>query len=155
MIVCIGILIHGNTVGAQAWEGRVTRVLDGDSLRIRHGAQVETIRLYGIDCPEYGQPGWQEAKNMTSALVRDQNVIVAPVDTDRYGRTVAVVAMRGRVLNTELVQTGMAWLYPQYCRTPSLCEEWETLEQRARQQRLGLWRERHPVPPWVWKQRQR
>lgn len=151
--VWVGVFLHCCCGASHAWEGSVTRVLDGDSLRIRQGSRVATIRLYGIDCPEYGQVGWQEAKNLTSTLARGQNVLVTPMDTDRYGRTVALVKIRGRILNAELVQTGMAWVYPQYCRVQPLCRELETLELMARQQRLGLWREQHPMPPWVWKQR--
>lgn len=47
---------------AYAWEGYVTGVPDGDSLRVKKGGRVYEIRLYGIDSPEYGQFCWQEAR---------------------------------------------------------------------------------------------
>ena len=35
--------------------GRVSRVLDGDTLEVLHNQHPEHIRLSGIDCPEKGQ----------------------------------------------------------------------------------------------------
>jgi hypothetical protein len=44
-------------------------------------------------------------------------VTVQPKDTDRYGRTVAVVILAdGRSLNHELVRDGFAWWYEQVRR---------------------------------------
>ncbi|WP_319588704.1 thermonuclease family protein [uncultured Desulfobulbus sp.] len=136
---------------AIAWEGTVTRVLDGDSLRVNQGGQIVTIRLYGIDSPEYGQAFWRTAKDATSHLVQGKIVTVEPFDTDRYGRIVALVGVRGRSVNGELVRLGMAWVYPHYCKAQPLCRNLEELEQVARVQELGIWKDRNPVPPWVWK----
>ena len=138
-----------------AWEGTVTRVLDGDSLRINQGGQIVTVRLYGIDSPEYGQPLWRVAKDAASHLVQGKNVTVEPFDTDRYGRIVALVGVRGRSVNGELIRLGMAWVYPHYCKAQPLCRNLEELEQAARVRKLGIWKDRNPVPPWVWKHSKR
>jgi len=133
---------------AAAWEGVVTRIQDGDSFQVRQGRSTQTIRLYGIDCPEYQQPGGQRAKKLTSSLVKGRRVEILPMDTDRYGRIVAVVRLGGLVLNAELVRSGWAWVYPRYCTSPSLCRQWQAWEQEARRSRLGIWRDAHPEPPW-------
>jgi len=138
-------------VPATAWEGTVTRVLDGDSIRVRQGEQLVTIRLYGVDSPEYGQACWQEAKDGTSDLVQGKMVTVEPVEMDQYGRIVALVGVRGLSVNGELVRRGLAWVYPHYCKAQPLCRGLEELEQAARTGKRGIWRERRPVPPWVWK----
>jgi len=138
-------------VPAVAWEGTVTRVLDGDSLRVRQGGQLVTLRLYGVDSPEYGQPSWGEAKDAVSGLVQGKMVTVQPMDTDQYGRIVALVGIRGVLVNGELVRRGLAWVYPHYCKMQPLCRELEGWEETARREGLGLWRERRPTPPWVWK----
>jgi endonuclease YncB( thermonuclease family) len=45
-----------------------------------------------------------------------KDVNVHPVDVDRYGRTVALVAAPGReMLNSWLVKEGLTWVYPQFC----------------------------------------
>lgn len=136
---------------ATAWEGTVSRVLDGDSLRVRQGGELVTVRLYGIDCPEYGQAQWREAKEADRDMIQGKKVGVTQLDIDRYGRVVALVDYRGRQVNAELVRRGMAWVYPHYCKAQPLCRTLEELEQQARDQRLGIWNERSPVPPWVWK----
>ena len=138
---------------ALAWEGVVRRIQDGDSFQIRQGRSIQTIRLYGIDCPEYQQPGGLRAKKLTSSLVKGRRVEVLPMDADRYGRVVAVVRLGGVVLNAELVRLGHAWVYPRYCTSPGLCRQWQAFEQEARRLRLGIWRDAHPEPPWQSKSR--
>jgi len=135
------------------WEGVVTRVIDGDSLRIKRGKKPVTIRLYGIDSPEYGQPYWREAKERASALVLGKTVRVEPMATDQYGRTVALVSYRGQLINAEMVGRGLAWVYRRYCTTQPLCARFDALEEVARASRLGVWREQRPVPPWEWRHR--
>jgi micrococcal nuclease len=137
---------------AYAWEGYVTGVLDGDSLRVKKGRRVNEIRLYGIDSPEYGQSYWQEARSLARELVLGQIVNIKPVDTDHYGRTVALVWHQGKLVNSELVRNGLAWVYPRYCQTQPLCSDMKTLEEAAQKQRLGLWREKSPMAPWLWRQ---
>ncbi len=136
---------------AHAWEGMVFHVQDGDSFRMRQSNRVETIRLYGIDAPEYDQFGGQAAKRLTETLVRGKKAIVTVMDTDRYGRTVALVETRGALVNAELVRAGLAWVYPHYCKAQPLCRDLENLQEEARSRRLGLWGDSRPVPPWVWK----
>jgi len=133
------------------WEGVVTRVIDGDSLRIKRGNKPVTIRLYGIDSPEYGQAGWREAKERASALVLGKKVRVESVTTDQYGRTVALVSYRGQLINAEMVGRGQAWVYRRYCTAQPLCARLDALEGVARSGRLGIWREPRPVPPWEWR----
>lgn len=146
-------LLAGFHSSALAYEAVVTHVLDGDSFRVRRGRAIETIRLYGIDCPEYRQDGWLEAKKMTMALLGRYSIEIQPMDTDRYGRTVALVRARGHVVNAELVRSGWAWVYRRYCHAQPFCRQLDEFEQEARRDRRGIWRKNKPVPPWVWKRR--
>lgn len=140
---------------AVAWEGTVHRVQDGDSFQVKRGQATVTVRLYGIDCPEYGQPFGEEAKRAASGMMQGKKVVIEPMDTDQYGRIVAVVLVRGMVVNTELVRRGLAWVYPKFCTSQPFCHRLEEMEQAARAAGVGLWRDRRPVPPWVWKRGRR
>ena len=151
VIIAAGIV--GNN--ALAWEGTATRVLDGDTILVRSDGGTVTIRLYGIDCPEYGQPYWQEAKEAVQDMVLGKKVRIESMDTDQYGRTVALVVVRGGLVNAELVRQGMAWVYTHYCKQPTLCHGLHEIEKSARGNRVGLWRERNPTPPWIWKHSRR
>ncbi|MDD2465094.1 MAG: thermonuclease family protein [Desulfobulbus sp.] len=136
---------------ALAFDAEVTRILDGDSFRVRQGHTITEIRLYGIDCPEYRQAGWKQAKKMTQTLLGKGTIEIQPMDTDRYGRTVALVRTQGRLVNAELVRTGWAWVYRRYCHAQPLCRELENFEQEAQNGRRGIWQKNPPTPPWVWK----
>ena len=95
------------------------------------------IRLHGIDAPETGQDFGSRAKQSASALAFGKDVTVRPVDTDRFGRTVAeVILPDGKSLNRELVGQGAAWWYRKYAPGDA---EIERAEASARQAKAGLW----------------
>jgi len=140
---------------AYSWQGYVVKVLDGDSLRVKRGKEVIEIRLYGIDCPEWGQDYGNKAKRYTKAKAYQRTVTVESRDVDRYGRTVALVSSSGRLINRELVRAGLAWMYPKYCKEQPLCSELKKLQNKAKKRRLGLWRAKYPVSPWQWKRQKK
>ncbi|WP_051305817.1 thermonuclease family protein [Desulfogranum mediterraneum] len=152
LVMSLFLLLVPGTRG-WCWHGYVLKVLDGDSLQIKRGNRIYEIRLYGIDAPEYRQAYGQQARSYTSALTLKKTVTVLPRDVDRYGRTVALVKSRGRLVNRELVRKGLAWVYPRYCRERKLCAKLDKDQQQARKARRGLWRGEHPQPPWQWKRR--
>ncbi|HJS83439.1 MAG TPA: thermonuclease family protein [Nitrososphaera sp.] len=59
---------------AFAFTGEVASVLDGDTIEVLHNGKAQRDRLFGIDCPEKGQPFGNNAKQATSELVFAQNV---------------------------------------------------------------------------------
>ena len=79
--------------------------------------------------------------------------MVVPLDTDRYGRTVAHVWNGETSLNLELVKRGAAWFYSQYARSAALYD----VEQEARKAKRGLWAlpPAERIEPWVWRERAR
>lgn len=140
---------------AFAWEGVVVKVIDGDSLQISRNGKIYEVRLYGIDAPEYRQPYSNKAKRFLKGLAYKQSADVEQKDIDRYGRLVALVSVEGKLVNKEMVRSGLAWFYPKYCREQPLCGRIENLEKETRKQRKGLWRDDRPVSPWEWKRRKR
>jgi endonuclease YncB( thermonuclease family) len=69
-----------------AWEGKVTSVIDGDTITILKDNGIITVRLYGIDCPESGQDFGSKATNFVTTMVNGKIVRVEDVDKDRYNR---------------------------------------------------------------------
>jgi len=129
-----------------SWEGQVVSVIDGDTIEVMHDGRAERIRLHGIDCPESGQAFGTRAKQFCSQAAFGKTVGVQPVDTDQYGRTVAEVYLpQGGSLNHGLVAAGLAWWYQQYAPADQTLKD---LEARAREARVGLWRDPSPVAPW-------
>ena len=68
-------------------------------------------------------------------------------ETDRYGRRVAKVYVGRRCLNKAMLSEGLAWHYKDY----STSEEYSQLEEVARSQRKGIFRQENPTPPWEWR----
>ncbi len=72
-------------------------------------------------------------------------------ERDRYGRTLRTVYVDGTSVNRELVRNGFAWHFKRYSKDKEL----DALEAQARRQRLGLWRDPHPVSPWEFRKHER
>lgn len=133
---------------AGEFTGRVVWVYDGDSIKVQSRGKMVRVRLFGIDCPEKGQPYADRALDLTVSLAKGREVTVRVKDHDKYGRVVGLVRLPdGRSLNHELVRSGLAWWYRRYSSDQDLAR----LEAGARTARQGLWRDSRPVAPWVFK----
>ena len=133
---------------------RVVGVVDGDTIRVIRQGKQERVRLHGIDAPETGLAFGRSAARTLGALLRDREASIEPTSRDRYGRTVALVYAGADVVNREMVKMGRAWVWPRYC-VQDYCRDWRRDQDAARKSRLGLWRERSPIPPWDWRARGR
>ena len=140
------------TTGVYGFSGKAEEVLDGDTIKVVHQGRVTIVRLYGIDCPERNQAHSRQAKRFTYSWVFGKTVEIDPMDTDRYGRTVAFVETGGQCLNEELIRAGLAWVYTKYCKS-KVCEGWKRLECRARKEGRGLWESKKAVAPWEYRRK--
>ena len=142
---------------AHAWSATVLDVHDGDTVTVAPMGDVRVpikLRLYGIDAPELEQKGGPQSRDHLLSLVRPgQGVEVIKMSTDKYGRTVALVAT-DRVLNADMLEAGQAWAYPAFCNA-LFCNGWKKLERDAKEARRGLWSRKTPTPPWKWRQKQK
>lgn len=86
---------------------KVTKVIDGDTIELLNG---ERVRLIGIDAPEYGEPGFDEAKEELEELVlyRCVELKKGKVDRDKYGRLLRYVYVGGVDVNVVMVKGGLA-----------------------------------------------
>ena len=129
---------------------------DGDTLTVRDGDTKTTLRLAEVDAPERTQPYSQVSRRNLEALCRNAKAVeVTPVNTDRYGRTVAHVRCDGVNVNWRQVEDGLAWCYQRYLKHPAECLP---REKAAREAKKGLWSEADPQAPWEFraaKQRQK
>jgi endonuclease YncB( thermonuclease family) len=55
-----------------------------------------------------------------------------------------------RDLSLEMVQEGMAWHFRRCSKEATLADA----ERDARNAGRGLWADKNPVPPWVWRKQQ-
>jgi len=133
-------------------EGKVSRVVDGDTLDVVVGGQTYKVRIIGVDTPETVDPNspvmcyGKEASAETQRLVdmAGGKVLLEKdvSETDRYGRLLRYVWLEHpdgrRMLNLELVKGG----YAQVSTFPPDVKYVELFTQamgEAREKSAGLW----------------
>jgi endonuclease YncB( thermonuclease family) len=159
---------------APAWADsrpwRVIDVDDGDSFLAQDASgQTQRVRISGIDAPERRQPFSAQAKARLTTLLVGRSVWLRSTKQDTYGRAVAQVWLidaacaqppdcpRRQDVGLTQVREGWAWWYRAYAREQSAQDQrrYAAAEDSARAQRLGLWRDARPLPPWVYRRLER
>jgi endonuclease YncB( thermonuclease family) len=132
-------------------------IYDGDTLRVDCAGTISKVRLCGIDAPEKAQPMGIEARDKLRSLIPPGGEIeFYPVETDRYGRTVAEIFVTGEpeiMLNAEMVSAGFAYHYAQYSGNCPNGKSIEFAETEAKEQRRGVWASTNAVKPWEFRRK--
>lgn len=147
----------------------VVSVSDGDSITVRqtNGENLK-IRLCGIDAPEKAQPMGKQAKEYLLSLIAkgDGSVMVTPLETDRYGRTVAEVFVKPKpgtgyqageeiFVNGDMAIAGFAYHYAKYSGNCPNRTVIVSSEEIAKGKRAGVWSDPNAVLPWELRKQQR
>lgn len=139
---------------AEILTGRVTGISDGDTLTLLDTTEVLfKIRLSGIDSPEKGQAFGQFCKKSLSDLVYGRTAQIGWRKLDRYGRIIGTVLVDERDINLEQIRRGCGWHYKKYQNEQSTNDRlsYSAAEESARKEKVGLWADIEPVPPWIWR----
>jgi endonuclease YncB( thermonuclease family) len=142
----------------EEWSLKPGSIYDGDTLRVVKGNEELKIRFCGIDAPEAKQELGIEARDNLRSLIKLGNgeLLIVPVEKDRYGRTVAEVYVKDSPnsavnLNMQMLRNGYAWLYAQYVDNCPSKEQLEIAERLAQEESLGVWSNSSSIPPWEWR----
>ncbi len=155
LLITIFFVVLASLSNCLAYSGHVIWVNDGDTLKVLdENWEFETIRLYGIDCPETNQPYGFRATWYTFYKTIARKVKIIPIERDQYKRLVAKIIINKDCFNHKLIKKGYAWVYDQYCNIPE-CEDFERSENQARNKLRGLWQQSNPIPPWLWRRGER
>jgi micrococcal nuclease len=142
-------LLPGDDAGpARAGEGQVTRITDGDTIRVMVGGVEEKVRYIGVDTPESVKPGtpvqcFAKAASAFNAKLVEGRRVRLETDAearDRYGRLLAYVYREpdGLFVNAELVRGGYAQPLT-IAPNVRFAERFRTLAADARRRGAGLW----------------
>lgn len=125
----------------------VTRVVDGDTIKITIGSKEETVRFLLVDTPETKhpkmgvQPFGPEASAFTKEKLEGKNIELelGINERDKYGRLLAYVYVDGERFNDALLREGLArvaYIYPPNTR---YLDELEAVQQKAKEEGKGIW----------------
>ena len=127
---------------AQAPETQVTvtRVIDGDTIEVDISGTIYRVRYIGVDTPEFGELGADEATEANRQLVEGETVWLEKdvSETDKYKRLLRYVYVDDTFVNAELVKQGLAWAKA-YEPDTKYQDCFEELEAEAREAGLGIW----------------
>lgn len=129
----------------------VSRVVDGDTVRLSDG---EKVRLIGVDTPETKHPTkpvqyfGKEASQFTQREIEHRSVVLdyEANKRDKYGRLLAYVRRLPDqfFLNAEIVKQGYGFAYTRF--PFKYMEEFRAYERQARAEGRGLWQREKKAP---------
>ena len=129
-----------------AFDAKVVKIIDGDTIRILTPEREQIkVRLYGIDAPEKKQPYGTAAKRYLADMIAGKTVQIEERGKDRYKRVLGIAYLDGKDVNEILVLNGYAWAFTKYSKI------YESQEWQARSKGLGLWRDKNPIKPEIWR----
>jgi endonuclease YncB( thermonuclease family) len=154
----------------KVYTGTVIKVHDADTINVRdtHGA-IHKIRLHAVDAPELKQSQGQAAQRWFSDQLLNKEVKINVITKDRYQREVGKVLLpdpncdtktvcnTDQDMNLKLLENGHVWWYKDYAKEQSKQDKalYSAAEKNAKEQRIGLWKESNPTPPWAWRKARR
>ena len=127
---------------------KVLRVIDGDTIEIRLGNNLESVRMIGIDAPETVDPRktiecfGKEASRKASVLLDGKEITLESDPTqgnrDKYGRLLRYIFLDDLNFNKLMIREGFAHEYT-YNFPYKHQEEFRNAEKDARENQKGLW----------------
>ncbi|WP_353612501.1 thermonuclease family protein [Methylobacterium sp. Leaf456] len=154
MRLALALMLLTAPAGAAEFVTGRAAVVDGDTLDIRG----QRFRLQGVDTPESAQicqdarrrayRCGQKAALALADKIGAGTVTCEAVESDRYGRTVAVCRLGSLDLNGWLVEQGLGLAYRRYSTA------YVAQEDAARAAKRGLWAGTF-TPPWDWRKGER
>ncbi len=143
-------LIFTNNVSAKETV-KLSRCVDGDTIKVVLNKDIVTVRLIAIDTPESVKPDAEaayygkEASEYTCNRVTNAKKIQLEYDEksdkyDKFDRLIAWVYVDNKLLQAELVEKGyakVAYLYDDY----KYADELKKYQELASAKGIGIWNE--------------
>ena len=148
LIILSLVLLFPHYVLSEEYEAVVLKVIDGDTIYIKSDNGRKKVRLRHIDAPEIRQSYGKEAKIFLDKQIDGKKIIVNSDYKDRYGRDIGDIFIYNNdeaiYINAKLIKSGHAWVYKSYRKNTYLMN----LENFARENMLGLWKDKSAIEPW-------
>lgn len=143
---------------ADQLQGKVIKVTDGDTVNVlTSDNETHKIRLSGIDAPEKKQAFGNKSKQALAEDINGKTVTVEYNKLDKYQRVVGKIMFNGKDVNLHQIQRGLAWHYKKYEKEQDVEDRsiYANAEYAAQSDKLGLWADTNPTPPWDFRKQNR
>ena len=90
--------------------------------------------------------------------MKNRSVTVSCFKIDKYQRKICRIRTDlEKDVALAMISSGNAWWYKEFARDQTAIEQslYQATEQKARKERVGIWAEDEPVPPWEWRKQQK
>lgn len=152
LLLPLGRALRGGDAGGD--RVHVTKVLDGDTIRVVRGTRRFTVRLLGVDAPETNhpvkgaEPFGREARDFAQRMLAERTVTLEYEGgrrPDKFGRTLAYVRLTdGTLFNEEIIRAGYARVFRRF---PFRYKKaFLDAEREARREKRGMWTASVPPP---------
>jgi len=101
----LSLLFNGYFVLSNLKNMTATSVHDGDTFTLGNG---ERVKLMGVDAPELGKCGSEEATHLLTAQVKGKLVRIKEEKRDTYGRRMGLVYVGNTLVNEIILKEGFA-----------------------------------------------
>lgn len=138
-------LLIGCPLLAETMTATCKRVVDGDTFVLEDDTKIQ---IWGIDAPEKGQPYASHATGALEKALKGKKLKIKVRRTDQYGRKVAEVSAGKTNLALFMVNGGYAW-HDDY-DAPDATNLAAAMK-KAKKAKKGLWKDKNPVKPYVFR----
>jgi len=141
-------------VGPAKFSGKLARTWGGDNFEVGLKQQLHYFLLIGVDCPEPGQPFFEEACEHLINTCGDQELELEVLQYDELKRELGhgwVTNAQGVRINLalDLLSKGLGWYQGSEFDGS---DQYRATMESARAKKIGLWSQPDPTPPWEhWK----
>lgn len=129
---------------AAEFKGWCMKVFEGDTIAVYVNKKMLNVQLAYIDCPDKGQPFFEEATKFTSDLILKKKIDVLIETYAGSEFLVGRVMIDGEDLSKLIIEAGLAWYYKKHGSDRYLSKAFK----KAKKKKKGIWSEKKPIPPW-------
>ena len=136
-------ILSSSSTGSNKEQITLTKVIDGDTIKVIVGGTEQSVRLIGLNAPEIGDCRGDWSRSELEKLLADQTILLESDTTqgekDKYGRLLRYIHTgRGLNVNEKIIEIGGAKEYT-YDKDYKYKELFVNAQNTAKKDKLGVW----------------
>ncbi len=171
LIILVTIISVNSLYSQSSIVAKVIKVISGDTILVKDlykDQKERLIKLCGLECPKLGQAYFTNAKRFTLEKILNKTISYSPKERiyindklSEYSKEITKAHLSYHTgkegwynLNEGLIKNGLAWVDNIYC-IKSTHKKYKELQTEAKGKKIGLWKDKNPIPPWEWRKKKK